>query len=104
MSERDHKPDNLANITRASRDEIDALAGQYLRERDEARAQLAEARRLIEDASRYPGSFAGAEQFRTECAAWLERDTQPCGHPRSAIVSSDEGTHYCGACAKEAGH
>ena len=26
-------------------------------------------------------------------------DVQPCGHPASAIVSSD-GTHYCGACAE----
>lgn len=24
---------------------------------------------------------------------------QPCGHPASAIVSSDEGTHYCADCA-----
>ena len=26
---------------------------------------------------------------------------QSCGHPRSAIVSGDEGTNYCGECAKE---
>jgi hypothetical protein len=31
---------------------------------------------------------------------WPE-DEQPCGHPRSAIVSTDEGTHYCGECVKE---
>ena len=24
---------------------------------------------------------------------------QPCGHPIECIVSSDEGTHYCGWCA-----
>ena len=27
---------------------------------------------------------------------------QPCGHPTSAIVSSGEGTHYCGECEREA--
>ena len=27
-----------------------------------------------------------------------ERTPQPCGHPRACIVSSDEGTHYCGWC------
>lgn len=26
---------------------------------------------------------------------------QPCGHPVSAVVSSDEGTAYCGMCAQE---
>jgi hypothetical protein len=28
-------------------------------------------------------------------------DTLPCGHPRSAVVSADEGTSYCGGCAQE---
>lgn len=27
---------------------------------------------------------------------------QPCGHPRSAIVSADEGTAHCGECEREA--
>ena len=26
---------------------------------------------------------------------------QICGHPLSAIVSSEEGTHYCSECEKE---
>lgn len=26
----------------------------------------------------------------------------PCGHDRSEVVSSDEGTNYCGACEREA--
>jgi len=30
------------------------------------------------------------------------KDTIPCRHPKSAVVSSDEGTHYCEACQKEA--
>ena len=25
---------------------------------------------------------------------------QPCGHPNADIVSSDEGTQYCGRCAE----
>lgn len=29
-------------------------------------------------------------------------DAQPCGHPRSAIVGSDEGTNHCSICEKEA--
>lgn len=28
-------------------------------------------------------------------------DTMPCGHPVSAVVSSEEGTSYCGECARE---
>lgn len=28
--------------------------------------------------------------------------TQPCGHPVSAVVSSDEGTAYCGECELDA--
>jgi chromosome segregation ATPase len=31
----------------------------------------------------------------------LNNQPQPCGHPRSAIVSSGEGTCYYGECAKE---
>lgn len=26
-------------------------------------------------------------------------DRLPCGHTKSDIISTDEGTHYCGACA-----
>ena len=26
----------------------------------------------------------------------------PCGHKQSSVVSSDEGTHYCGECEAEA--
>jgi len=29
------------------------------------------------------------------------QNTQPCGHPKSSIVSSGEGTHYCGDCQAE---
>lgn len=28
-----------------------------------------------------------------------ERSPQPCGHPAACVVSSDEGTSYCGWCA-----
>jgi len=31
-----------------------------------------------------------------------ERAEMLCGHPRSAIVSSDEGTNYCSECEREA--
>ena len=27
------------------------------------------------------------------------KESQPCGHPAACIVSSDEGTSYCGWCA-----
>jgi len=27
-----------------------------------------------------------------------EAEEQPCGHPAACIVSSDEGTNYCGWC------
>jgi hypothetical protein len=33
--------------------------------------------------------------------AVLANQPQPCGHPRSAIVNSDEGTCCCGECEKE---
>lgn len=33
---------------------------------------------------------------------WIE--INPCGHPVSSVVSSDEGTCYCGDCAMEEGH
>lgn len=33
---------------------------------------------------------------------YLASEVQPCSHPASAIVSSSEGTNYCGECAKEA--
>ena len=29
-------------------------------------------------------------------------DVMPCGHSRSAVVSSDDGTHYCAGCEEEA--
>lgn len=29
------------------------------------------------------------------------KSMQPCGHPVSVVVSSDEGTAYCGMCAQE---
>ncbi len=29
-------------------------------------------------------------------------DLEPCGHSRSEIVSSDEGTSHCAACEREA--
>lgn len=25
----------------------------------------------------------------------------PCGHPQSEVISSDEGTSYCGACERK---
>jgi len=28
-------------------------------------------------------------------------ELMPCGHPKSAVTSSDEGTSYCGACEAE---
>lgn len=28
-------------------------------------------------------------------------DLMPCGHPESAVVSSGEGTSYCGECATQ---
>jgi hypothetical protein len=34
--------------------------------------------------------------------AGAEAGLQPCGHPLSAIRSSDEGTHYCAECEREA--
>ena len=34
-----------------------------------------------------------------EQAQAAERAPQPCGHPMACVVSSDEGTHYCGWCA-----
>lgn len=35
-------------------------------------------------------------------AEYAKRKPQPCGHPVTAIVSTDEGTHHCGECAKAA--
>lgn len=32
----------------------------------------------------------------------FKNELQPCGHPKSAVVSSDEGTSYCGECEREA--
>ncbi|OEU66290.1 MAG: hypothetical protein BA863_10355 [Desulfovibrio sp. S3730MH75] len=29
--------------------------------------------------------------------------TMPCGHDISEVVSSEEGTSYCGACERKAG-
>lgn len=32
----------------------------------------------------------------------VENKLMPCGHPQSAVVSSDEGTNYCGECERKA--
>jgi hypothetical protein len=47
-----------------------------------------------EKCGRYTGGID--EEFCEEC------EEQPCGHPKSDIVSGDEGTSYCGMCEKEA--
>ena len=31
-----------------------------------------------------------------------QRAPMPCGHPLACVVSSDEGTNFCGACEREA--
>lgn len=47
--------------------------------------------------------YRGQESRASLSVQRLENDPlMPCGHPQSAIVSSDEGTHYCGMCAEEA--
>ena len=55
-------------------------------------------------------SFLDADIFREEMKlAYYHRlpgdasDTpMSCGHPKSAVVSADEGTQYCGVCEDEA--
>jgi hypothetical protein len=39
--------------------------------------------------------------LNAKAKAVLANQPQPCGHPRSAIVNSDEGTCCCGECEKE---
>jgi hypothetical protein len=43
------------------------------------------------------------EGFNGLCGSCADKaETQPqCGHPKSAIVSSDHGTSYCGTCEEE---
>jgi len=45
-----------------------------------------------------------AHIIRLDFAVWLdENEPMICGHPRSAVVSSDEGTRWCGECEKDNG-
>ena len=48
----------------------------------------------------------GDEKLRNKILDFLNSSQQDnilmlCGHPKSAIISSDEGTHYCGMCEDE---
>jgi hypothetical protein len=56
----------------------------------------------IEDDNRAdaPGEFSAELQWCKDTG--LTARTQPCVHPPSAIESSGEGTHHCGACAEQA--
>lgn len=51
--------------------------------------------------------YTGSPHNWFQCAncgkfpAWIDEDIMPCGHPKSAIISSKEGTNYCGECEKE---
>lgn len=42
------------------------------------------------------------EEFGFPCSVPADYRIQPCGHPATEIVSSDEGTHYCAACERDA--
>jgi hypothetical protein len=44
-------------------------------------------------------SFDGIDTRTEPAAAPVAPDALPCGHPLTAVVSADEGTSYCGACA-----
>jgi hypothetical protein len=43
-----------------------------------------------------------ANGSRTQAEEAVVRLRQPCGHPVTAIAYTDEGTHYCRECAREA--
>jgi hypothetical protein len=43
-----------------------------------------------------------ANGSRTQAEETVVRLRQPCGHPVTAIAYTDEGTHYCSICAREA--
>ena len=66
----------LLKLTHVSMDTVDVAVGLSLI--SQARAAIQNAERLL-----------------------AEQQIQPCGHPLSAIVGSDEGTNYCGECAKD---
>ena len=49
----------------------------------------------------YHGGTCGRPVGHDEpCAPFVERERMPCGHTRAAIVSSGEGTSYCGECVE----
>ena len=49
----------------------------------------------------YHGGTCGKPVGHDEpCAPFVEPERMPCGHTHAAIVSSGEGTSYCGECVE----
>lgn len=75
-----------------------------------AQTRYVRAHHAVVCADHSPGWGAtNAQLIELESAAAEFRDAQQnaalaqsCGHPRSAIVSADEGTAYCAECEEEA--
>jgi len=88
---------------------IEVDGGQYTprggrHNTDVDREKLNEAAKLGWRVLRYSGAML-KDPARVAAdieAARLANILMPCGHPRSAVVSADEGTAYCAECEREA--
>jgi len=56
--------------------------------------------RFLKGRVRFVGAATAAPFASVVVIFWPAMQAH-CGHPASAIVSSDEGTNYCGECVRE---